>query len=89
VTAICSGIAQQLSEVDGYHSGLSTGKEGKEEGNDDRIEELSDKEEERKEGHVVGSAAEEEQSQTEEERDARLDKDERQKRSAVVRRKTA
>jgi hypothetical protein len=46
VTAFCSGIARQLSEIDGYYSGRSTGKEGKEEGNEDRIEELSNEDKE-------------------------------------------
>jgi hypothetical protein len=78
-------IAQQLSEIDGYYSGRSTGKEGKEEGNQDRIEELSDEYEEQEEGQGNSSAEEEEESETEEERDARPDEEVRENRSAIVR----
>jgi hypothetical protein len=85
VTAFRSGIARQLSEIDGYYSGRSTGKEGKEEGDQDRIEELSDDGEEQEEGQSDSRAEEEEENETEEERDARLDEEEREKRSVVVR----
>jgi len=46
VTAVRSGIARQLSIIDRCYSGRSTGKEGAEEGNEDRIEELRDEDEE-------------------------------------------
>jgi len=49
VTAFPSGIAQQLSEIDGYHSGQSIGKEGKNEGNRNRMDEFSDKDQEQEE----------------------------------------
>jgi hypothetical protein len=85
VTAFRSGIARQLSEIDGYYSGRSTGKEGKEEGNEDRIEELSDEDEKQEEGQIDSSAEQEEENKTKEERDARLDDEEREKTSVVVR----
>jgi hypothetical protein len=83
-TAFRSGIARQLSEIDGYNSGRSTGTEGKEEGDEDRIEELSDEDEEQQQGQGDSSGEEEEENETEEERDARLDEEERENRSAVV-----
>jgi hypothetical protein len=82
VTAFRTGIARQLSEIDGYYYGQSTGNEGKEECNKDRIEELSDKGEVGEEGQVDSSAEEEEGSETEEQRDARLHEDERENWSA-------
>jgi len=85
VTAFRSGIARQLSEIDGYYSCRFTGKEGKEQGNKDHIEELSDEDEEEEEGQGDSSAEEEKESETEEERYARLEDEERDKRSAVVR----
>ena len=73
---IRSGIAQQLSEIDGYYSGRSTAcEEGKGEGNADHIEELSDENE-----HL-----EQEESKTEEQRDAGLEEEERETRLAVMR----
>jgi hypothetical protein len=82
VTAFRTGIARQLSEMDGYYYGRSTGKEGKEECNKDRFEEFSDKGGEGEEGQVDSSAEGEEESETEEERDARVHKDEREHWSA-------
>jgi len=84
VTAFRTGIARQLSEIDGYYSGQPTSKEGNEEGNEDRIEELSDEDGEQEEEHGDSSAEDEEESETEEERNAGLDEEEREKRSAVV-----
>jgi len=84
VTAVCSGIARQLSEIDGYYSGRSAVKEGNDEGNEDHIEGLNDEDEEQEEGQGDSSAEDEEESVTEEERDARLNEEERDKRSAVV-----
>jgi len=66
MTAFRSGIARQLSEINGYYSGRSTGKEGQEEGNRDRIEELNDEDKEQEEGQGDSSAEKEEQSETEE-----------------------
>ena len=85
VTAFRSGIARQLSEIDGYYSGRSTCKEGKVEGNEDSIEELSDEDEEQEDGQGYSSVEEEEENETEEARDARLDKEQREQWSAVVR----
>jgi len=61
VTTCSSGIAWQLSEIDGYYSGQSAGKgEGNGEGNQDYIEELSNNNAEQEEGHGANSAEEEE-----------------------------
>jgi len=84
VTALGSGIAQPLSDIDGYYSGHSTGKEGKEEGKEDHIEKLRDQDKEDEEGQGDSSAEEEEESESEEERDVRLDEDKREERSTVV-----
>jgi len=45
-----AGIAWQLSEIDGYFSGRSSGKQGKYEGIKHHIEELSNKDENQEEG---------------------------------------
>ena len=50
MTACRSGIAQQLLEIDGYYSGRPTGKEGREDGDKDRIEELRNEDEQQDEG---------------------------------------
>jgi len=73
VTAFRSGIARQLSEIDRYYSGWSTGKAGDEDSNTDHVEKFSDEDEEEEEGQADSSAEEEEESETEEERDAHLD----------------
>ena len=85
MTAFHSGIARQLSKIDGDYSGQSTCKEGKENRDEDRMEELSDEDVEQDEGQGDSSAEEEEENETEEERDARLDMEEREYRSALVR----
>ena len=85
MTAFRSGIARQLSEIYGFYSGRATGKEGKKEGNEHCIEELSAKDEEQEVGQGDSRAEDEEESETEEGRVARLDKEEREKRSAGVR----
>jgi len=59
VTAFRSGIARQLSEIDGYYSDWSTGKGGKEEGNEDRIGELNDEDDEQEEEQGHSSADDE------------------------------
>jgi len=56
VTAFQSVITQQRLEINTYYWGQSTGKEGKEEGNGDHIEELSEKDEEQEEGKGDSSA---------------------------------
>jgi len=84
VTAFRAGIARHLWEIGWYYSCWSTGKASKEQGNEDRIEELSVEDEEQEEGKGDSSAEDEEESETEEERDARLDEGERNKYSAVV-----
>jgi len=71
VTAFRSGIARQLSEIDGYYSGRSTGKQGKKEGNENRIEELIDEDEQQGEWQGDSSGEEEEENVTEEESDVR------------------
>jgi hypothetical protein len=78
-------ILQDLSCFRGYYSGRSTGKEGKEEGNEDRIKQLSEEDEEQEDGQSDRSAEEVEENETEEERDAPLHKEEIEKTSAVVR----
>jgi hypothetical protein len=79
LTVFRSGIAHQLSEIDGYYSGQSTGKEDLEEGNEDHIEKWSDEDEEQEEGQGDSSAEEEEESETEEERDARFHREREKK----------
>jgi hypothetical protein len=83
-----SGIARRLLEINGYCSGKSAGEEGKEEVNDNCIEELSDLDEEEEEGQGDSIAEKEEESETEEEeeeeRDKSLDEQGREERSAVV-----
>jgi hypothetical protein len=86
VTAFRLGIARQWPKINGYYSGPLTFQEGKEEGNGDRVNELSDKDEEQEEGKCDSSVEEEEESEMEEEeRDMYLDKEERENRGAVVR----
>jgi hypothetical protein len=68
VTAFRSGISRQLSEIDGYYSGRSTGKEGTAESNEDRIKELSDADEQQEEWQGASSAEEAEENEMEEER---------------------
>jgi hypothetical protein len=84
VTAFRSGMSRQLSEIDGYYSGRFKAKNHKEEGNEGRIEELSDEDDEQEEGQGDSSAEEEEENETGEERDARVDEEDTEKRSAVV-----
>jgi len=79
VTAFLSGMAWQLSEINGYYSGLSTGKEHKKEGNEDSTKELSDNDEVEDEGLSDSSAEEEEESEIEEEWDTYVDEEEREK----------
>jgi len=78
-------ITRQLLEFDRYYSGRFTRKEGKEEGNDDRMEELSDGDVAEEPGQGDSSAEEEEGSEMEEETDACLDEEEKEKRSTVMR----
>jgi len=85
VTAFRLGIAGQLSEIDWDHCGQSTGKDGKEEGIKARIKKLSDQNAEQEEGQSYCSVEEEEDSETEEERDTHLDKEESDERWAVMR----
>jgi hypothetical protein len=58
-----SGIARQQSEIDGYYSGWSTGKEGIEGGNKDRIKEMSDQDDEQAVDPGDSSVEEEEKSE--------------------------
>jgi len=86
VTAFCSRIARQLSEIDRYYSGQSTRKSCNREGSGDIIEELTDEDEEQEEWQGKSSAEGEEESEMEEEeRNAGLDEEEREHWSAVVR----
>ena len=85
VTAFLSWITRQLLESDGYYSGRCTGMDGKEEGNEDDIEELSYEDEEQDEGQGDSSAEEVEEISTEVERDGQLDEGEREQGEAVVR----
>lgn len=55
-----------------------------EDGNNDHIQNLTDQNKEQDEGQGDCTAAEEEESVTEEKRDSCLDKDERETRSAVM-----
>lgn len=84
VTAFRSGIARQLSEIDGYYSGQSSGKEGREDGNEDCIEQLSDKDEVQKEGPGNSSTEDENECEMEEERLTHLNEKEQDEMSAVV-----
>ena len=68
VTMFPSGIAQQLSEIDGYYSGQSTGMEEKETGDRDHIQELSDEDDDQEEGHGDSSAKYGEEGEMEDER---------------------
>ena len=85
VAAFHSGIARQQSDNDLYYSGRSSGKAGKEEHDEDCIQEFSDEDEEQEEGQGDSNAEDDDESETEEERDTRVDEKEREKRSAVVR----
>jgi len=78
VTTFRSGIARQLSQIDKYYSCCSTGKESKEKGNKDSIEKLSNKDEEEEVGLGDSSAYAEQESVRGEERDTRLDEEERE-----------
>jgi hypothetical protein len=81
VTTFCSGIAQQLCEIDGYYPGWSRNEEVKKEENKYGIEELSNKCEVQEEGQFDGGKVEGKQSEMEEERDAHLHSKERGKSS--------
>jgi hypothetical protein len=81
VTTFCSGIAQQLCEIDGYYPGWSRNEEVKKEENKYGIEELSNKCEVQEEGQFDGGKVEGKESEMEEERDAHLHSKERGKSS--------
>jgi len=84
VTAFRSGIAWQLSDIDRYNSDCSTRKEGKEEHDEDHINQLSNEGAVQEDGQGDSSGEEEEDSEMEEEGDSRLDEEARQTKSDVV-----
>jgi len=84
VPANCSGIVQKLSEIDRYNCGWSTGMDRNEDSNEDRINHMSNEDEEQEEGQGNSRVEEEEESKMQEERDTCLDKEGREKKMAVV-----
>jgi len=84
VTMFPSGIARQLSEIDGYYSGQSTGMEEKATGDRDHIQELSDEDDDQEEGHGDSSAKYGEEGEMEDERAVHWVEEDRNKLSAIV-----
>lgn len=79
-----SGIARQLSDMDGYNIGRSSGKAGEDGGNGDGIVKWSDEDEEHEQRQGDSIAEKEKESEMMEESEARIDEEEREKWSAVV-----
>jgi hypothetical protein len=74
-----TGSGRQLSEIDGYHFGRSTGKKGHEQRNETCIEECSNDDEAQQVGEGANGLEEEEDRKTEEGKDTQLHNDVRDK----------
>jgi hypothetical protein len=83
-SAFRSGIAQQVSDIDMYYSGQYISKDCQDDGNKDHIEVLYDMDDAREEGQGDCIAKEVVESTTEEETDARIEREARQSMLAVM-----